>query len=328
VCVCRELSASEAAKRALKATMSYGKFVATRFPAGVALPRASVVKYAGSFYDFEGAPGVQTTNLDGYSGYMQSFTLLDGAIDGGEFGAALAAAMARAVGERTVVNFHDGGGAIRRLSSTATAFARRSFNFVAQLKTIWRPSAARDRAAWHWASSVGAHLRRSGVSGAYVNYIDALLPDWRQAYYGANFARLLAVKRSVDPHNVFQFAQSISAPCNTVEKQVEAMKLFQHYQVCVDFGLFSVVFFVLIVFKGTNGRTIGCGNVCRRWHNTYSGRRCVGSAARRVEYHSVVARLLCDARVDRRARHRSVPSTRRQCCRFFQANHCNLHFCV
>jgi hypothetical protein len=51
---------------------------------------------------------------------------------------------------------------------------------------------------------------RSYVSGfAYQNYIDAGLPDWQHAYYGANLPRLVGVKKAIDPTDLFHFAQSV-----------------------------------------------------------------------------------------------------------------------
>jgi hypothetical protein len=59
-----------------------------------------------------------------------------------------------------------------------------------------------------WLAAAGAALAPH-TSGAYQNYIDPTLLDWRQAYYGANLPRLVKVKAAVDPDDFFHFAQSI-----------------------------------------------------------------------------------------------------------------------
>jgi FAD/FMN-containing dehydrogenase len=45
--------------------------------------------------------------------------------------------------------------------------------------------------------------------GAYVNYIDADLPDWASAYYGTNLPRLQQVKTDYDPDDLFNGPQSV-----------------------------------------------------------------------------------------------------------------------
>jgi hypothetical protein len=40
-------------------------------------------------------------------------------------------------------------------------------------------------------------------TGAYVNYADASLPDYQQAYFGANAARLAQARAAYDPHGFF-----------------------------------------------------------------------------------------------------------------------------
>ena len=44
---------------------------------------------------------------------------------------------------------------------------------------------------------------------AYQNYLDPDISNWQQAYYGANYARLVQVKAAYDPRGVFEPAQGI-----------------------------------------------------------------------------------------------------------------------
>jgi hypothetical protein len=39
--------------------------------------------------------------------------------------------------------------------------------------------------------------------------LDASLPHWREAYYGSNHLRLLAMRELVDPFRYFKFPQAI-----------------------------------------------------------------------------------------------------------------------
>ncbi|MFG3555863.1 FAD-binding oxidoreductase [Micromonospora sp. NPDC047557] len=50
---------------------------------------------------------------------------------------------------------------------------------------------------------------RPYVDGAYVNVPNIGMAEWESAYWGSNFYRLRKVKAKYDPHNVFQYEQSI-----------------------------------------------------------------------------------------------------------------------
>ena len=93
------------------------------------------------------------------------------------------------------------GGRVRDVAPDATAFVHRAALATVQYTATFPPgTAARAdqfvrgfRAAMvpHW----GEH--------AYVNYADATLEDYRQAYFGANAARLAQVRSAYDPHRFF-----------------------------------------------------------------------------------------------------------------------------
>jgi FAD/FMN-containing dehydrogenase len=103
------------------------------------------------------------------------------------------------------------GGAVNRVAPAATAYVHRNALFQAQYTTGWTPGAAsagvaRQRA---WQRSFWQSMRPYASGQAYQNYIDPDLADWRQAYYGANYARLARVKAAYDPDRVFTFPQAI-----------------------------------------------------------------------------------------------------------------------
>ena len=66
----------------------------------------------------------------------------------------------------------------------------------------------RNAASLAWVRDLRAAMTPY-TTGAYVNYIDADLPDWASAYYGTNLARLQQVKTDYDPDDVFNGPQSI-----------------------------------------------------------------------------------------------------------------------
>ena len=52
-------------------------------------------------------------------------------------------------------------------------------------------------------------MRPYASGQAYQNYVDPVLTDWRQAYYGANYTGLTQVKAAFDPGRVFTFPQAV-----------------------------------------------------------------------------------------------------------------------
>jgi hypothetical protein len=102
------------------------------------------------------------------------------------------------------------GGAINRLSSAQTAFVHRDKLACIQATYSWSgyTSRAEIAAGQRWLTWLGAEVF-TPQSGAYQNYIDPTLLDWKTAYYGTNLERLIKVKRAYDPENRLAFAQSI-----------------------------------------------------------------------------------------------------------------------
>jgi FAD/FMN-containing dehydrogenase len=103
--------------------------------------------------------------------------------------------------------FDSYGGSINAVAPSATAFVHRNALAGIQMTANWG-SGSEPSSSASWLAQAASDVAPY-TSGAYQNYIDPTLSDWQHAYYGANLARLVKVKASVDPDDFFHFAQSI-----------------------------------------------------------------------------------------------------------------------
>ncbi len=93
------------------------------------------------------------------------------------------------------------GGAINRVSPSATAFVHRNELFCIQYLSY--------NGGGGWLANAHAAMRPYVSGQAYQNYIDAALGGWQQAYYGRNYSRLKSIRRTIDPDHFFNFPQAI-----------------------------------------------------------------------------------------------------------------------
>ncbi|WNV85218.1 FAD-binding protein [Umezawaea sp. Da 62-37] len=107
------------------------------------------------------------------------------------------------------------GGAVNRIAPADTAFVHRDAVSLLALDTSWTGEDPPETVAAHlrWLADLREALSPHTTPHAYQNFIDPELPDWRTAYYGANYPRLAEVKQRHDPENLFRHAQSITSEC-------------------------------------------------------------------------------------------------------------------
>jgi FAD/FMN-containing dehydrogenase len=101
------------------------------------------------------------------------------------------------------------GGAINRVPPLETAFIHRDVDMNVVIDTVWTTEAERVQCV-SWLEGFMQLLAPFSNGHVYQNYVDPSLKDYRTAYWGEAFDRLLAVKQKYDPDNFFHFQQSIS----------------------------------------------------------------------------------------------------------------------
>jgi FAD/FMN-containing dehydrogenase len=102
------------------------------------------------------------------------------------------------------------GGRIASVGKTDTAFYWRDQRFSFTFIGIFDPADATWAAKTKtWADGFRAAMEPYFSGGVYVNYMQAELPNWQQAYYGDNFTKLKQAKQAYDKAHLFKFPQDL-----------------------------------------------------------------------------------------------------------------------
>jgi len=99
-------------------------------------------------------------------------------------------------------------GACHRVAPDATAFGHRDANWSMVIVSGWDDPAA-DDANIQWVRDYSDALTPYSEEGGYVNFMFADDDNRVAANYGSNYDRLVEVKRTYDPDNVFHVNQNI-----------------------------------------------------------------------------------------------------------------------
>lgn len=112
--------------------------------------------------------------------------------------------------ESADLRFFQTGGKMNEPAADSTAFVHRNSRWILDVGLNWGTTDRSDAVARNrsWQDRFYEAMRRFGT-GAYQNFADPALRDWRTAYYGTNLTRLQGIKHAVDPGRLFDFPQAL-----------------------------------------------------------------------------------------------------------------------
>ena len=119
------------------------------------------------------------------------------------------AAMQNASSPFNLVQFRGLGGAMARVPEDATAFAHRQQRYWLAVIGLWLDPAEDGAPHEAWTAALWEQVRHEG-RGVYVNFLEDEGPERvHEAYPPATYDRLVEIKRTYDPENLFRFNQNI-----------------------------------------------------------------------------------------------------------------------
>ena len=112
-------------------------------------------------------------------------------------------------GPLSVAYFEPLGGAVGRVDRSATAFAGRNASYGFHLLAGWM-EAAHDDVVMPWARTFHQAMSSTATGGVYVNLLGDDEDARVAAAYGDHYPRLVELKRSWDPDNLFRMNYNIT----------------------------------------------------------------------------------------------------------------------
>lgn len=114
----------------------------------------------------------------------------------------------RKPGAMSMARLNHFGGAMSRLPDDATPFPHRKALFAFSPDALWHKPAEAD-ANERWAKDCWQAMRSYSPRGAYVNFMSDEGQDRVRESYRGNYDRLVSIKRTYDPANLFRLNQNI-----------------------------------------------------------------------------------------------------------------------
>ncbi|WP_348945215.1 FAD-binding oxidoreductase [Chitinibacter sp. FCG-7] len=109
-----------------------------------------------------------------------------------------------------IVSMEPYGGAINAVRPEATAFVHRNAYFDIFVDSFWMEEKEKP-AAFSWLHDYfeSPAMQPLWSEFYYQNYPNSEYKNWQHGYFGINYPKLQQIKRQWDPHNFFQYEQSI-----------------------------------------------------------------------------------------------------------------------
>jgi FAD/FMN-containing dehydrogenase len=106
----------------------------------------------------------------------------------------------------SIVEFY--GGAVNRVGAADTAYPHRDALYLLNMVTLW-PDTGQDARNIEWVRAISSAIRPFSTGRTYVNFLGDEGEERVRQAYGANYERLVALKRTYDPDNLFRLNQNI-----------------------------------------------------------------------------------------------------------------------